>query len=97
LLKEKARQNFAKIYFWRTKDKSEVDFVVERGNEVIPVEVKYKRLTKPEITRGMRSFIERYKPKKAFIVNLELESTFCLNSTKLYVVPYYKLLTDCFL
>jgi predicted AAA+ superfamily ATPase len=97
LLKEKARQNFAKIYFWRTKDKSEVDFVVERGNEVIPVEVKYKRLTKPEITRGMRSFIERYKPKKAFIVNLELESILCLNSTKLYVVPYYKLLTDCFL
>jgi len=97
LLKEKVKQNFAKIYFWRTKDKNEVDFVVERGNEVIPVEVKYKRLTKPEVTRGMRSFIERYKPKKAFIVNLELESILCLNSTKLYVVPYYKLLTDCFL
>ncbi len=96
LLKEKARQNFAKIYFWRTKDKSEVDFVVELGTEIIPIEAKYKRLSKPEITRSMRSFIERYKPQKALVVNLEMDMSISLNHTKVEIIPFYKLLGSWF-
>ena len=40
-----------KIHFWRTKDQAEVDFIIEKGLEVIPVEVKHTKLSKIEITR----------------------------------------------
>lgn len=97
LLKEITRDKFAKIYFWRTKDKGEVDFVVELGSLIIPIEVKYKKLTKPEITRGFKSFLEKYKPEKAFIVNLELDTSIILNTTKVYIIPFYKLISDFFI
>lgn len=35
-------KNF-KFYYWRTKQGSEIDVVLERGNELFGVEIKYKR------------------------------------------------------
>jgi predicted AAA+ superfamily ATPase len=78
-----------KIYFWRTQDKAEVDFVIDTGNTLIPVEVKYKKLKEPEIPRSMRSFIEKYKVEKAFIINLTLEQKINLEWTKIEIVPFY--------
>jgi hypothetical protein len=53
--------------YWRTKSKAEVDFVVEVGNEVVPIEVKIMA-NPPKVERSMRSFIERYRPHRAFVV-----------------------------
>ncbi|MEK6892760.1 MAG: ATP-binding protein [Nanoarchaeota archaeon] len=51
---------------WRTKSKAEVDFIIEKEGELIPVEVK---LNSPhKIERSLRAFIEAYKPKRAFII-----------------------------
>ena len=44
VLKEKIRFSAAKLNYWRTTDKAEVDFVIEAGKKLIPVEVKYKHL-----------------------------------------------------
>lgn len=51
--------------YWRTKTKVEVDFIIEKNNEIIPIEVK---LSEQNIGRGIQSFIQQYKPKKAYIV-----------------------------
>lgn len=89
LLKEKTKDTSAKIHFWRTKDGAEVDFVIDLGREVIPVEVKSKDLKKPEITKSLRSFIEKYKPKKALVVNLSLEKEIKVKNTRLcFILPY---------
>lgn len=56
--------------YWRTKSKSEVDFVIEKGNEAIPIEIKID-VEPGKIERSMRSFIEAYKPKKALVVSLK--------------------------
>lgn len=88
LLKEKLNSMY-KIYFWRTKDKNEVDFIIDLGQTLIPIEVKYKKMQTPEITRSLRNFIETYKVKKAYIVNLTLEEKIKLNNTEIFVVPYY--------
>jgi len=58
--------------YWRTKSKAEVDFVLEKGNEIIPVEVKLKSSDK--IGKSLYSFIETYKPERAFIVSYKGES-----------------------
>jgi len=92
ILKMKTKTSASKISFWRTKDKAEVDFVVDFGEDVIPLEVKYKRLVSPEITKSLRSFINHYKPKKALIVNMTLNKSFNLNRTKVYFIPFFDLL-----
>lgn len=51
--------------YWRTKSKAEVDFVIEKGKEIIPIEVKTKA---ENIGKSMVSFIKEYKPKKAFVM-----------------------------
>lgn len=78
------------INYWRTKDKSEVDFVLRDyyGN-VTPIEAKATELRKAEISRGLRSFIERYKPKKALVINLSLEKEVRINNTRVvFLLPY---------
>ena len=92
LLREKIRLEATKLNFWRTKDKAEVDFILERGRTVVPIEVKYKSLKKQEISRSFRSFIEKYSPAKAYIVNLDYSNTHKINKTTLFFLPYYELL-----
>lgn len=53
--------------YWRTKGKAEVDFVIEKEKEVIPIEVKLQADT-DKIERSMRSFIDQYHPKTGFVV-----------------------------
>lgn len=79
----------SELYFWRTKEKSEVDFIIKEGENIIPVEVKYKKMKFPEITKSLRSFIEKYRPKNAFIVNLSLYDKLNFEGTEILIVPYY--------
>jgi predicted AAA+ superfamily ATPase len=92
ILKEKFRFTGAEIHFWRTKDKAEVDFVIDFGKEVIPIETKYKKLKEPLVERSLRSFIDKYHPKEAWIINLSLDSEIKSNKTIIKFLPFYKLL-----
>jgi len=92
LLREKIRLEATKLNFWRTKDKAEVDFILERGSNVVQIEVKYKSLKKQEVSRSFRSFIEKYSPDKAYIVNLDYNNTLKINETTIFFLPYYELL-----
>ncbi len=77
------------IHFWRTKDRAEVDFVLNTGREVIPIEVKYTKLKEPEISRSFRSFLTKYKVPKAFIVNLSLIQEVIAEGAKVYFIPFF--------
>ncbi len=92
ILYEKASNNGWQVKYWRTKDKAEVDFVLDKGFEVVPIEVKYQELKRPTISRSFRSFMEKYQPKKAYLVNLSLETELEIENTKVNIIPYYKLL-----
>jgi len=94
ILKEKTNYTSAKIHFWRTKDGAEVDLIINFGKEIIPLEVKYKELTKPEVPRSLRSFILNYCPAKAFVINLGLNKKIILNKTEIFFLPFYKLLKN---
>lgn len=61
---------------WLTKTGAEVDFIIEKGGSLIPVEVKL-RATAGKVERSMRSFISAYKPKVALVVSFEAEAGKC--------------------
>jgi uncharacterized protein len=93
LLRQRLSYSPAEIHFWRTKDRSEVDFVIDFTSRVIPVEVKFKTLTKPSIGRSLGNFIRRYTPKTAFVINLTLKEKVRVNGTEVEFLPYYELMS----
>lgn len=82
------------IQYWRTTDKAEVDFIINSGDKITPVEVKYGTMKKPEISRSLRSFIDKYNPEEAWIVTDVYSFEGKLNDTALKFIPFTKLLFD---
>jgi predicted AAA+ superfamily ATPase len=80
------------VHFWRTKDKAEVDFVVEKGRNLIPVEVKYKAMKDIEIPRALIHFCDQYGPEKAYVVNLSLKKKKRVGKTDIMAIPYWELI-----
>ena len=92
LLRQKLRFKAAKLNFWRTKDKAEVDFVIEAGKRLIPVEVKYKHLKQDKVPASLRRFIDRYNPERAYVINLGFRKTLKISGTTLSFLPVHELL-----
>ena len=91
ILKETIRFSSRKIHFWRTKDGAEVDFVIDDGNKIIPIEVKYSDLKKEEITRSMRNFTAKYAPRRAFVITPGFDKKTTLDDVEISFVAFYKL------
>lgn len=91
ILREQLKFSGASLHFWRTKDKAEVDFVISSGRYVLPIEVKYKRFKQLKIERSLRSFIKKYTPKKAIIINLNIKETVEIGGTKVIFIPFWEL------
>ena len=51
------------LAYWRTISKAETDFVIDGK---IPIEVKYTLIK--GVPKGLRSFIEKYQPKRALVL-----------------------------
>jgi len=90
-LRDKYEKGLNKVNYWRTKDKAEVDFVVHTKDGVLPIEVKFSRLKKTAITRSFRSFIKKYSPVKALVVNLSLDESIVIENTEVIFIPYWKI------
>lgn len=58
---------FPQIHFWRTKSQAEVDFVLSRGDQIIPLEVKLAPIGKKVVGKSLFSFINKYKCKTAVV------------------------------
>lgn len=67
------------VKFWRTKSGAEVDFVIDSS---VPVEVK-SHLSGPVIGKSLYSFIEKYRPEKAYILNENLFTDEMFNGAKI--------------
>jgi hypothetical protein len=91
ILKEKIKLSAATLHFWRTKDKAEVDFIVKIADNIFPIEAKYKMFKRPEVEKSLRSFIEKYRPNKAFIVNLNFKDVLKIGQTKVIFLPFWEL------
>jgi len=79
------------ICYWRTKSGAEVDFVWGNIVKPIPVEVKFSK--QKNVTRSLMSFMNKYMPEKAFLVNLEVEKKY----RGVDFVPYWRLMEKNFL
>lgn len=75
-----------KVNFWRTTGKAEIDFIVRRSEQIIPIEVK---LVGEKLGKRFYSFIKSYKPEKAIIVSLDGFEKKSINKTLVQKIPVY--------
>ncbi len=59
------------LKYWRTKSMAEVDFIIEKNNKIIPIEIK-SNLLRANFTKSFSSFIDKYNPKISFILSEKL-------------------------
>jgi len=58
-----------KINYWRSKDGAEVDFVLRRNEQIIPIEVK-NFMEQFKYSKSYALFMEKYKIKNGYIITL---------------------------
>lgn len=46
-----------RLFYWRTKDGKEVDFIIDRGDSLIAAECKVKAMPDSSDERGLNAFI----------------------------------------
>ncbi|MBU5682299.1 MAG: ATP-binding protein [Nanopusillaceae archaeon] len=80
------RNYFNKINFWRTTGSNEIDFIVQKDYEIIPIEVKFRE---SKISKGFVNFLKVYKPKVAIVFTLGKFGITEINKTKIAFVPHY--------
>jgi predicted AAA+ superfamily ATPase len=71
------------ICYWRTKSGLEVDFVLGKGD--VCIEVKGTDSIKPGDLKGIKAFVEDYRPVKAIVVCNEKEPRL---SEEIYIAPW---------
>jgi predicted AAA+ superfamily ATPase len=64
--------------YWQSKAGTEIDFIIE-SDGLIGIEAKYGRVER--VSRGVRAFIDAYKPKKVIILS-STEKTEMVNKTE---------------
>jgi len=70
------------LYYWTTEGKAELDFVLQKGNEIISVEVKTGTRTR---SKSLTMFVEKYKP--AYSIRISSKNFGFENNIK--SVPFY--------
>jgi len=77
------------VYFWRTKSKAEVDFVLKKEEEIIPIEVKYS--LRPTVGKSLHSFIKKFSPRKGLVLTKDYSKEIKIDKTRIIFIPVFYL------
>jgi|WetSurMetagenome_2_1015567.scaffolds.fasta_scaffold46624_2 uncharacterized protein len=72
IVSELVKQGREGIKFWQNKNKQEVDLILEEG-KIIPIEIKFKENLKSDDEIGLKVFLEEYKSKEGYLINLSTQ------------------------
>ncbi len=77
---------FTEIKFWRTKNGTEIDFLLVKNQDMLPIEVKSGSYT--NVPRSLLFFCEKEKLSKAVIVTKDVSKKLTKESIDFYFIPY---------
>jgi len=83
------REHTRNIQFWRTKQQAEVDFIMSIDNQKIPIEVKYQKMSKPNISRSFGNYLQKYKPAAGIILSKNITAVRQIGVTRVLFLPIY--------
>ncbi|MFW5704605.1 MAG: ATP-binding protein [Nanoarchaeota archaeon] len=80
--------NEFKPKYWRTKSKAEVDFILEKGINIIPIEIK-TGINSNNVEKGFRSFIEKYSPKTGYFISEDNLDSRNISNCEIKFIDFY--------
>lgn len=78
------------LFFWRTPNGQEVDFILKHEGKIIPVEVKSGN--EASVPSGLKTFINKYSPEIAYVLNWTIIKDEYFNNTKILFRPLWWLI-----
>lgn len=81
-----------RLAYWRTRIGEEVDFVVERGEELLPVDVTASERPGPADARGLRAFREEYGERVRGGLLLHAGRETCWIARDVLAAPWWRVL-----
>jgi predicted AAA+ superfamily ATPase len=77
-----------RVYYWRMYAGShEVDFVIVRGESLIPLEIKDSSMRTPEVPDGIRDFCTAFKSRHAMVMNRDFAGQVVIGTTTVTFLP----------
>lgn len=76
--------------FFKRDGKKEVDFIIEKESNLIPVEIKYKNSLKKRDANNLVDFCKKKNIKKALLLTKEIEKIEKIDNVKINFVPVWK-------
>jgi predicted AAA+ superfamily ATPase len=76
-------------FFWR-KGTSEVDCVLVRGDEVVPLVSRYKNNIRKKDIKGLLKFMETFSAEKGLVVTKDREGEELVDGKWIVFVPLWK-------
>lgn len=76
------------IKYWRTRQGSEIDFILEYDQKIIPVEVKYQNNINTKIVpANIKAFMNYYEVEKVFILTKNQENRIVYKEKEVIFLP----------
>lgn len=79
-------------YFWRQRQSKEVDFIHDKGEERLPVEVKYQNSIHASDLKSLLYYCKKARLKRAMVVTKNEEKTIVIDDVELVFTPAHVLL-----
>ena len=77
------------IYYWRTRRKDEVDFVLVQDRKPVPVEVK-SQISEASVPPGLKVFLQQYPEcRNDLVLNNDIFKQIEFHRTKVVFAPHY--------
>jgi predicted AAA+ superfamily ATPase len=76
------------LHYWRSKGSTdEVDFVLTRGDRILPIEVKDTHFSEPSVPRGLARLVNDTHPRHAVVVTRDFVAERAVGTTTVHFVP----------
>ena len=85
------RQDLQKLNYWRTKSGAEMDFILHTPLGLVPIEVKYSPCIEERLSRSFVSFLDKFKPAMAVVLNKDFYGRVKNGGTDIIFIPIYYL------
>ena len=78
---------FAEKFFWRSKEKHEVDAVAEIKDKPVPIEIKYRDQIMRKDLKGVLKFCDKFGCEKGIIITKDMFKEETIDNKKIQFIP----------
>ena len=81
---------FKSHFFYRSPQKNEVDIIIDKDENILPVEIKIRNQLRPKDYKNLNMFMKKFHVNNAVLISKNHESIKEFDGLKIFTLPYWK-------